>query len=59
VPSVGVLRNTEPASALKGPRVPFGDMDLDPGGVDVDANREDTELFDLLYGRLEIEDTND
>jgi hypothetical protein len=34
-------------------------MDLDPGGVDVDANKDDTELFDLRCGRLELEDVKD
>jgi len=48
--------NTEPASPLKGP---FGEIDLDPGGVEVDANKDDTELFDLRYGRLDTEDAKD
>jgi hypothetical protein len=56
MPSAGVVTKTEPASPLKGP---FGDMDLDPGGVEVDANKEDTELFVLRYCRLENEDAKD
>jgi hypothetical protein len=56
MPSAGVVTKTEPASPLKGP---FGDMDLDPGGVEVDANKDDTELFALRYDRLETDDDND
>jgi hypothetical protein len=54
--STGVVTKTEPASALE---VPFGDMDLDPGGVEVDANKDDAELFALRYGKLETDDAND
>jgi hypothetical protein len=54
--SGGVVMNTELASPLKGP---FGEIDLDPGGVEVDANKDDTELFDLRYGRLDTEDAKD
>jgi len=56
MPSAGVVMKTEPASPLK---VPFGDMDLDPGGVEVDANKDDAELFAPRYGRLETDDAND
>lgn len=34
-------------------------MDRESGGVEVDANKDDAELFDLRYGRLEIEDAKD
>lgn len=46
--------NTEPC--ILGVDVPLGETDLDIDGVDVEANREDTEAFDALYGNVEIED---
>ena len=45
---------TEPASPLRGP---FGEIDLDPGGVEVDANKDETELFALRYCRFDTDDT--
>ncbi len=38
---------------------PLGETDLEPDGVDVEANREDTEAFEALYGNVDIEEAID
>lgn len=38
---------------------PFGETDLDPEGVDVEAKREDTDEFDVLYAKFDTEDAID
>jgi hypothetical protein len=56
--SIGVPANTELARAFDDANPPCGEIHLDPGGVDVEAKRDDTELFDLLNGRLGTEEAN-
>ena len=38
---------------------PLGEADLEPVGVEVEANREETDAFEPLYGRLEIDEAID
>lgn len=38
---------------------PLGETDREPEGVDVDAKRDDTEAFEALYGREDIEEAID
>lgn len=56
---VGVPANTELESGLGIAAPPFGDIDLDPGGVEVEANNDDTEALALLYGKLEVDEAGD
>jgi ribosomal protein S18 acetylase RimI-like enzyme len=55
---VGVPTNTEPERVLGTATLPFGEIDLDPGGVDVDANKDETDAFDL-YGKLYMDEAGD
>ena len=38
---------------------PLGEADLEPVGVEVEANKEETDTFDPLYGKLEIDEAID
>ena len=39
--------------------VPLGETDLEPVGVEVDANRDETEAFEFRYGSVDIEEAID
>lgn len=59
VPSPGVPPNTELESILDAVTAPLGEADREPDGVDVDANRDDTEAFEARYGKEDIEEVID
>lgn len=39
--------------------VPLGETDLEPEGVEVEANRDETEAFEFRYGSVDIEEDID
>jgi len=49
----------ELASRRAGDVAPLGEIDLDAGGVEVDANNDETDVFDRLYGRLDRDEVTD
>jgi len=55
VPSPGVPPKTDP-DIREGVPSPLGDTDREPVGVDVDANKDETEEFEARYGRVDTED---
>jgi len=46
------MPNTEPDPGLAGEPLPNGELDRDPGGLNVDANNEAADGFDLRKGKL-------
>jgi len=58
IPSADIPPKTEP-DIFVGVFKPLGETDLDPVGVDVEANREDTEAFELRYRSVDIEEVID
>lgn len=57
-PSPATPPKTDP-DALVGVPNPFGEADLEPVGVDVEAKREETEALEARYGRVDTEDAKD
>lgn len=49
--------NTE--FCILGVPLPFGETDRDPTGVEVEAKREETEAFEVRYGKVDMEDAID
>lgn len=58
-PSAGVPPNIELDAIREGVPAPLGDADLEPVGVEVEANREETDALEPLYGRLAIDEAID
>jgi len=44
----------EPEIIFEGVPVPLGETDLEPVGVEVDANRDETEALEFRYGSVDI-----
>jgi hypothetical protein len=53
-PTPDIPPKTEPS--ILGVPVPFGETDLEPVGVEVEAKREDTDAFEARYGKLDVEE---
>jgi len=57
MPSPGVPPKTK--LCILGVPPPFGETDLETDGVEVDAKRDETEAFDVRYGKVDIEEASD
>jgi hypothetical protein len=55
-PSLDEPPNTEPDNILEGVPALLGETDLEPEGVEVDANRDETDAFLCRYWSVDTED---